>query len=60
MTNSKPMYVNMSHLKHQHGYNDGWCPKCGKYINQSAVDNLKEFYCIKCGRKLKWRKEIQL
>lgn len=51
----KPKFVNMQHIKGYNScYNDGYCPCCESYISEND-ENLKLFYCYKCGQRLKWK-----
>lgn len=44
----------MRHIKSFDGYNDGWCPCCGSYVQESEYDKI---YCQECGQKLDWKVE---
>lgn len=44
----------MRHVKKYDGYNDGWCPSCGDYIQETDFDKK---FCQDCGQKLDWSEE---
>lgn len=49
-----PKKPKMRHTKDFDGYNDGWCPCCGKYVQELEYDKK---YCQECGQKLDWGEE---
>ena len=49
-----PNHPKMRHLKKFDGYNDGWCPSCGSYIEEVSFDI---HFCQKCGQRLNWNAE---
>ena len=46
-----PKKPNMRHIKIFDGYNDGWCPCCGSYVQEVEYDKK---YCQECGQALDW------
>lgn len=49
-----PKKPQMRHIKSFDGYNDGWCPCCGSYVQESEYDKK---YCQECGQALDWKVE---
>lgn len=46
-----PKKPRFRHTKKFDGYNDGWCPFCGDYVQEYEYDKK---YCQECGQALDW------